>query len=570
MSKLTFELGLKSDPIEYRYSFPWLFELLAREDVRVLQLGSFFEIYQLPDEFFHALREQAAGYGIRIASLFTAHRELGGFFRSEPGFEKVARRNFERFIEVGGILGAESVGSNPGAVLRDQMATKAQGTTCYVKHFKELMHFAHEHHVSWLTIEPMSCLAEPPTLPDEMKHMGEELTAYHRQHAKNTAKVGYCVDIAHGYANEQQKIVWDHLQLVDASAPHLYELHLKNTDALYNSTFGFNDSERQKGIIDVASILTRVQSLSEQIPVQKLVAYLEIGGPKLGRDYSDCKLEQALKDSLRYLKPLIEAANKTGVTTVAAVSETESKLTVPKRASESVSTTPTRLATGPISVAPSMMCADPLDLQSAAEAMEAIGVPAFHIDLMDGRFAPNVSMSMPQIEQLAARSRVPLDIHLMVEDNDFFVNLVAPIKPWQITVHAESCRHLDRTLSLIRQRGIRAGVALNPHTSLDTIRYILPRLDYVLLMTVNPGFAGQQLTPCSLTKIRDLKAYLNAQRSDIPIAVDGNVSFANIPEMVAAGASYLVAGTSSLFARDGTLEQNVIRVNQAVANAKAN
>ena len=143
-----------------------LFKLLAEEGIRHVQFGSFFEAYQLPDDFFRELRWQAAEQRVTIGSLFTAHRELGGFFRTEPGFEGVARRNYERFIEVGSLLGAESVGSNPGAVLRDLMETKAQGMACYVRHMKELMGYAAERGVKWLTIEPMSCLAEPPTRPD--------------------------------------------------------------------------------------------------------------------------------------------------------------------------------------------------------------------------------------------------------------------------------------------------------------------------------------------------------------------------------------------------------------------
>ena len=115
------QLGVKTDPIEYRYSHEWLFQLLAEEGVPHVQLGTHFELYQLPDEFFHELRTQAETAGVSICSTFTAHRELGGFFRSEPGYEQVARKNFERYIQIGGILGAKSVGSNPGAVLRDQM-----------------------------------------------------------------------------------------------------------------------------------------------------------------------------------------------------------------------------------------------------------------------------------------------------------------------------------------------------------------------------------------------------------------------------------------------------------------
>ena len=165
---MDFKLGIKSDPIEYRNSFPWLFRLMAEEGVTSLQLGSFFELYQLPDEYFIRLKKQADDFGITIDSLFTAHRELGGFFREDPEWIAVARRNYERFIEIGALVGAKSVGSNPGAVPRDLMGLKEEGLRCYTKHMKELMHYAEDEGIEWLTIEPMSCLAEPPTLPCEM------------------------------------------------------------------------------------------------------------------------------------------------------------------------------------------------------------------------------------------------------------------------------------------------------------------------------------------------------------------------------------------------------------------
>ena len=124
MGDLTLELGVKTDPAEYRFSYEWLFRLLAEEGVRYVQLGTFFELYQLPDEYFHRLRSRADDLGIAIRSIFTAHRELGGFFIDEPGWEGVARRNYERLIEVGSLVGARSVGSNPGAVYRDRTGMK--------------------------------------------------------------------------------------------------------------------------------------------------------------------------------------------------------------------------------------------------------------------------------------------------------------------------------------------------------------------------------------------------------------------------------------------------------------
>lgn len=302
MSTLNLQLGIKSDPIEYRYSYPWLFDLLAELDVRDVQLGTFFELYQLPDEFFVQLREQATQRGITIRSTFTAHRELGGFFRDEPGFVDVARKNFERYIEVGALLGADSVGSNPGAVMRDQMDLKAKGVRCYLDHMKELMHFAREKGVSWLTIEPMSCVAEPPTLPEEIRDFAVELMDYHAANPDTTTNVGHCVDIAHGYADEQGTIVYDNIQLLESTWPYLYELHLKNTDAMFNSTFGFREAERKKGIVDVAQIRDLLLANGEAMPVDTLYSYLEIGGPKLGRDYSDHLLADQLRESLGYLR----------------------------------------------------------------------------------------------------------------------------------------------------------------------------------------------------------------------------------------------------------------------------
>ena len=302
MADLVLQLGVKTDPTEYRFSYPWLFRLLADEGVRYVQLGTFFELYQLPDEYFHRLRREADDQGIRIHSVFTAHRELGGFFNDEPGWEAVARRNFERLIEVGGLLGARSVGSNPGTVYRDRLDTKRRGVQCYLRHLKELTHLAHQRGVPWLTIEPMSCLAEPPTTPAEIRQMAEELADWHDAHADTTARVGYCVDVAHGYADAQGTVRHDSLELLEAALPHLYELHLKNTDARYCSTFGFSAAERQQGMVRIEPAREMLLARAASLPVSELVGYLEIGGPKLGRDYSDPALAQQLRDSLAYLR----------------------------------------------------------------------------------------------------------------------------------------------------------------------------------------------------------------------------------------------------------------------------
>lgn len=562
---LGFELGVKTDPIEYRYSHPWLFDLLAEIGIRYVQIGTHFELYQLPDEFFYQLKEQADQRGLVIHSTFTAHRELGGFFREEPGYEEVARKNFERYIQVGAILGAQSVGSNPGAVMRDRMEFKAEGTRRYLKHLKELLHFAYEQGVPWLTIEPMSCLAEPPTLPDECIAMGRELDDYHRANPETTSRAGFCADIAHGYVNRDGEIVYDHFELFEATIPWLYEVHLKNTDGHYNSTFGFNEQERGKGIIDVAEFRRRLVRQAGQLPVSTMVGYLEIGGPKLGRDYSDHQLEGLLRDSFEYLK---RSWLKPGEAEPAVAKTTTRAVT--HGAGEEISLNLLAEPTRDVLISPSMMCADQLHFAAELAEMESLGCDMLHMDIMDARFVPNMAMGLGILEQACAVARLPIDVHLMVEDNDFFVDQMKDWRVHQISVHYETATHLDRTLERIRDQGAKAGLALNPATPLEVLDYVVERLDYVLIMTVNPGYAGQKMTPASIRKIRDCREKLDRLGLvELPIQVDGNVSFENIPAMVAAGAANLVAGTSSIFHRDQDRATNLERIRQCILQAQS-
>ena len=188
-----------------------------------------------------------------------------------------------------------------------------------------------------------------------------------------------------------------------------------------------------------------------------------------------------------------------------------------------------------------------------------------HFDLMDSHFVPNMPMGLGVLAALRPVTKLPFDVHLMVQRNDWFIAQVAEIGAEQLCVHAESATHLDRSLSLIQDRGIRAGVALNPATPLSALEYVLDRIEFVMLMTVNPGFAGQKLVPATLGKIADCRRFLDERgRTDVRIEVDGNVSFENIPKMVAAGADILVAGTSSLYHRDGSLAENKTRLFEAV------
>jgi ribulose-phosphate 3-epimerase len=365
-----------------------------------------------------------------------------------------------------------------------------------------------------------------------------------------TANVGYCTDIAHGYADQDGKVIYDHVQLLKATVPYLYEIHLKNTDPQYNSTFGFTEAERNKGIIDVPQVRQLLLNCSDRLPVKEMTGYLEIGGPKLGRDYSDHKLEASLRESLRYLK---QAFLKEEPGSAAAASMAP------------ISALGTNESSGRVLVSPSMMCVDALNFESELRRVEGLGVDLLHMDVMDGHFVPNMPLGLGVLERLRAKTALPIDVHLMVADNDFFIDLLRGCGVSQFSVHVESSPHLDRTLAHVRDVGALAGAAINPATPLTSIEYVLERLDYVLVMTVNPGFAGQKLTPASIRKISDCRKMLDAHGyRHLPIQVDGNVSFENIPAMVAAGAANIVAGTSSIFHAGASMRDNMVRIRQAI------
>ena len=537
---MQFQIGIKSDPVEYRYSYEWLFRLMEQEQVTHLQLGTFFELYQLPDAWFTDLRRKAEDHGVAITSVFTAHRELGGFFRDDgPGFEAVARKNFERLIDVSGLLGARSVGSNPGAVLRDRMGTKAQGSETYLRNFRDLQRRAGDLGIEWLTIEPMSCLAEPPTLPEEMAaYMSAVLPG-----GPGVARAGYCLDISHGYANAQKEVIYAPMALLRSALEYTSEIHLKNTDALFNSTFGFGPAELEKGTIDVAAVRHLLLSEADRLPVDQMIGYLEIGGPKLGRDYSDGELERNLRESLAYLR-------ETWLDGQAEPAPVAAKPVELRNVSK-------------VWIEPSIMCADAGHLADEVRRLEEVGVHALHFDIMDAHFVPNMPLGLGMIEQIRPLTSLPFDAHLMVDDPAFFIPLLAKIGVDYVSVHIEAVPDAERVLAMIRDHGMKAGLAFNPGTPLDSLDCLVPRLDFVLIMTVNPGFAGQKLVPTTLKKIADCRARLDALGAKIPIQVDGNVSFENIPTMVAAGGDWLIAGTSSLFSKQASRGENMTQMLKA-------
>jgi hypothetical protein len=301
-------LGIKSDPVEYRYSYEWLLALMRELHVEYLQLGSVFEFYHVEDSYFADLRALAERHGIRIKSCFTAHRELGGFFTGDPRLEAVARRNYERWIEIAGLLGADFTGSNPGAVYRDRIATKASGTAVYLEHLTDLMHNGFRAGLRGLTIEPMSSAAEPPSLPDEIESYGSVTLAYHREHPGETVPAFFCGDISHGVVGPSREVLHDHWELFELEVPRMAEFHFKNTDALYHSTFGFGASDRDRGIVDLGELKEILQRRADDFPVDHLVGYLEIGGPKLGRDYSDPLLRDQIVESVDAIRAVFPEA----------------------------------------------------------------------------------------------------------------------------------------------------------------------------------------------------------------------------------------------------------------------
>ncbi len=294
-------IGLKTDPINTRYSFDWLFDLLQDEGVKYVQLGTFFELYSLDDDYFISLKQKAEARNLKIKSVFTAHRELGGFFYGDLHMEKVARKNYERLIHVASLLEVDYCGSNPGSVYRDKIQLKDQSIACYLSHLKELTHLAFEKKLKGLTIEPMSCAAEPPTFPEEIDRMIGSLSDY-RKANKDTAPVYLCGDISHGYADGDKNIIYSNKLLFEHGMKYMAEFHFKNTDSIYHKTFGFSAAEQKNGIVDLKDLIGSIRTRKQDFPVKEVVGYLELNGPKVGRDYSDATLAKTLKTSLRMIK----------------------------------------------------------------------------------------------------------------------------------------------------------------------------------------------------------------------------------------------------------------------------
>jgi ribulose-phosphate 3-epimerase len=195
-------------------------------------------------------------------------------------------------------------------------------------------------------------------------------------------------------------------------------------------------------------------------------------------------------------------------------------------------------------LAPSILSADFARLADQVAAAASGGATVLHVDVMDGHFVPNITIGPPVVAALRKATSLPLDVHLMIEHPDQFIGAFVDAGADWISVHQEACVHLHRTLELIRGKGVQAGVVVNPATPVHVLGEVLSMVDFVLVMSVNPGFGGQKFIPASLEKIRKLCVMRNAHKSGFRIEVDGGITLETIAPVVRAGAEILVAGNA--------------------------
>jgi ribulose-phosphate 3-epimerase len=196
-----------------------------------------------------------------------------------------------------------------------------------------------------------------------------------------------------------------------------------------------------------------------------------------------------------------------------------------------------------ILVAPSVLAADFANLQRDIEMINNSEADWFHIDIMDGVFVPNISFGMPVLEAIAKHAKKTIDVHLMIVDPDRYIKTFAQLGSTILTVHLEACTHLHRTLQAIKAEGMKAGVALNPHTNIDLLEEVIQDIDMVCIMSVNPGFGGQSFIENTYSKIERLKAMIIRKKAKTIIEIDGGVTNKNAIQLVQAGAEVLVAGS---------------------------
>jgi ribulose-phosphate 3-epimerase len=203
-----------------------------------------------------------------------------------------------------------------------------------------------------------------------------------------------------------------------------------------------------------------------------------------------------------------------------------------------------------IRLAPSILAADFAALGEAVAAAERGGADLIHVDVMDGHFVPNLTVGPPVVRSLKRVARVPLDVHLMITDPDQYVDAFVAAGASMVSVHVEAVAHLNRTVAFIKERGARAGVAINPATPVGALEEIAADVDYILVMSVNPGFGGQAFLPRSESKVRNIRALLDRAGNAAPVEIDGGIDLDTVGRVVRAGAEILVAGSAIFHAPD--------------------
>lgn len=213
-----------------------------------------------------------------------------------------------------------------------------------------------------------------------------------------------------------------------------------------------------------------------------------------------------------------------------------------------------------VKIGASLICANFAYLEKDIRELEDAGVDYLHFDIMDGHFVPNFCLNLDLLQLIKSLTKLPVDVHLMIDNPDVFIPIFAKEGCHALSFQQETEYHIQRQLAFIREQGIQSGLAVSPATPLNVYDYLLTEIDIFLIMTVNPGFAGQKIVPATIKKVEQMRNILEKAGINADIQVDGNVSFENIPQLISAGATMLVGGTSSVFKKGMTITESVQKI----------